>query len=140
MKQMQITFGDYWNDGHGKYKTFTMNCNKTDSELMQAEKDSEVLTNYQFQTNGKYTTIANDYEESSIKDEVVADLIKLGFDNIVRMDEDTWPLHELEDGIDDFKEFFMRWLKMSTPDLEWEWTDSTIPNAIFNCRGYGMFY
>lgn len=140
MKTMNIIFGDYWDDGHGKYTKLSMRCNKTPTELMEAEKESEVLTGYQFQTNGKYPTICNDYEDRNIPDNVIEDLIIKGFNNVETHGTDTWPLHELENGIDDFAEFFMRWLKMSTPDLEWEWTTNETPEVIFNCRGYGLYH
>ena len=145
MNRMKISFGDYYDDGHGKYVTLDMYCNRTVNELFEIEKKAEKKTGYRFQTNDDQrlgtTTICSDYEDSSIKDEIVQDLISQGFDNIITYDDQEYPLHVLEDGMDDFAEFFMRWLKMADPDLQWRFADQDeIPHAVFNCRGYGMFW
>ena len=147
MERMKITFGDYWNDGHGKHETLDMLCNQTPEELCALEVKAEQLTGYRFQTNARRgddvrptTNIVNDYEDSEIPDDVIADLISQGFDNDQVIEGETYPLHDLEEGVEDFAEFFMRWLKLADETLEWEWTNDETPHAIFNCRGYGLFY
>ena len=68
MEKMKITFGDYWDDGHGKYTTLDIFCNKSVDELFQIEIEAERKTGYRFQTNNvnKFNTIAlfNKYEEN----------------------------------------------------------------------------
>lgn len=152
MKRMRITFGDFYDDGHGKYETFNMECNRTPQELADLEIKAEQATGYRFQTNARRgddvrptTKIVNEYEDSTIPEEAINDLISQGFDNYIIVSDGTQPvetyaLHELEDGVADFAEFFLRWLKMVDPDLEWKWIDDNSNHAIFNCRGYGLFW
>lgn len=141
METIKITFGDYWNDGHGKYKDFTLLCNRTPQQLKELEPKAEQYSGYKFQTNGpNLPAICNGYEDSVVGEEVIKDLVSKGFDNKLLINGYTHPLHELQEGIDDFAEFFMRWLKMVDPELQWKWAEDDTPNVIFNCRGYGMFY
>ena len=149
---MKITFGDYYDDGHGKYTTLGMMCNRNHQELYALEDAAEKLTGYRFQTNSGNKTVAicNEYEDSIVPDKVIEDLVNQGFVNDVVVEEyddngnvefaQLFPLHELENGIEDFAEFFMRWLRMADPELKWAWTVDKSPHAIFNCRGYGLYW
>jgi len=148
MQNIKITFGDFYNDGHGMYETFDLKCNRSPGSLAALEPLAEVFSGYRFQTNGDnrmLPAICNEYEDGNIPDKVVADLVAKGFDNILKITyngkTEEHPLHELEDGVRDFAEFFMRWLKLVDPDLEWKWPSGPekVPHAVFNCRGYGLF-
>lgn len=166
--EYNIVFGDYWDDGHGLTETYRIRCNYSPTELVKLEVLSEFLTGYRFQTNpekgieykmkrGLFNEYDRPYEDQTF-DAVMDMILNHGLDNshpegqLFRFPADGIDVEDLDldrywdynvgfrKGIEDMAELFMRWLKIGTPDLKWEFLPKTKETqAIFNCRGYGFF-
>ncbi len=126
-----IVIGDWSDDGHGKTENFFFTSNKTDDEIRQAFLESCDLTGYSFDTNdplpnGKQpkARLVNDYEDSTISAEILADLATFG--DIETFLERTENVHEEGEDIDlcpkDCFWLIIWFIKLSLPDLTCDMT------------------
>lgn len=135
---MNFTLGDPSADGHGMKEDFHITANHSAKEVEAAVRQFEKETNF------KISNWAEEYEDSSLPNEDVNRLAKLGFitdkENIPGIDE--WDDDYSFDGADGYTTFIFNVIvKHYIPDFEWSIYE--IPNEqILDCldgNGYGLF-
>lgn len=165
MNKVKLNIGDWSKDGHSQSESIIFNTNKSVEEIQQAYKASCKLTGLSFNHNEDYTElnlnwqhpeyddrkIATEYESSEISKLAEEILLKHGIDvwegydmNVYNKKEDLAPI----DGVDHFVELWIKFVKLSLPDLILERIEEKeiIPsingywNKNLNCQfGYGLF-
>lgn len=135
MNKMYLVLGDWSDDGHGKYEKILLLSNKPVSEVQQAYKDSCRLTGLSFNGNKHYTglnrtwheaeehEICTDYEDYELNETCKRILKEYG----IEIDEDFICM-------DSFVQLWIKFVKLSLPDLELE--RSEVRDEIPNINGY----
>lgn len=147
--KVKLNLGDWSEDGHGKCDSLILEVNKDVSEIRQGYKDSCKLVGVQFNHNENYAGLQRtsrtplhiwtEYEDSYISEEAMECLIESG---LFKDEEEYCQKYE------DYPErLIMDFIKLSLPDLEYEFLDDEIPsingfwNDELNCQiGYGLYY
>lgn len=144
MGKIIFRIGDSSGDGHSQVEVIVLNCNKTAQEIEEAYPLSCKLTGLVFTENTSVIVeekeidwkhyeyndrrICVDYENSEISD-LAIEILK-NFE-IELKENDVSPSGLLD--------LFMKFIKLSIPDLEWEFVEmegSTVNLSL----GYGLFY
>lgn len=148
MNRMYLVMGDWSNDGHGKSDKILVEVNKTVKEVQDAYKASCKLTGISFNHNEDFTGIKRDYDEAvdhhifteyegcHVSQTCIDILAKYG----IEIDEDEGYCPE------DFAELWFKFVKLSLPDLEFNFVKDDIPciNGYWNSNlnvqfGYGLY-
>jgi hypothetical protein len=159
--RVKLVVGDWSGDGHGKSEDVFFETNKTILEIQEAYKASCKLTGVEFNGNEDYTglnrdwkirknyQIAVDYEEHEIPREAEELLLQHGIDVWEGFDNDSYDkVNELApiDGVEHFAELWVKFVKLSLPDLEMEMVKDEVPSINgwwdknLNVQfGYGLF-
>ncbi len=136
MNKLKLTIGDWSEDGHNHYEVFVYESNKTVEEIQQAYKDSCKLTGLSFNGGEDYTglelhwnhpefearKIAVKYQDSEIS-KLAEEILKAhgidvweGFDLTAFEEGENAPV----DGVTHFIDLWLKFVKLSLPDLELE--------------------
>ncbi len=152
-----LNIGDWSDDGHGKNEKVILESSHTKAEIIQAYKDSCKLTWIQFNHNTDYTwlgwdwresdkrSIAVDYADSTISKENILILKSHWIDVLEWLNEDYLNDNTFYiDGIENFVEILISFIKLSLPELEIKVIEDDIEwiNWIWDFRhqfGYGLF-
>jgi hypothetical protein len=162
--KVKLLIGDWSGDGHGKSESIIFETNKTVEEIQQAYKDSCKLTGISFNHNEDYTGLNLKWNHPEYKDRKICTeydsyeisrlaekiLKEHGIDVWEGFDEDAYDREdELApvDGVDHFTELWVKFVKLSLPDLEMtRISDDEIPviNGYWNKNlnvqfGYGLY-
>jgi hypothetical protein len=136
MSKIDIVFGDWSDDGHGKYKRVTVSINITKEKMQDAYLSS--CKKFGFNLDDA----CRDYEDSTMPDELYNILVKENYPDVERFDEDEYSKTM---DTEMFLEILMWWIKQSYPEFKWKKTKG-IPtfNGYWDKKlnlsfGYGLF-
>lgn len=148
MYKYLLNIGDWSDDGHWKNERIILESSHTKEQIVQAYKDSCKLTGVQFNYNDDYTglgwtwqeknarCIATEYEDGWMSKENIQILKKHGIDVLEGfdpeyVDEDSFYF----DGVDNFVEILIKFIKLSLPT----WEVKIVNDDIEWINGYGDF-
>mgnify|MGYP003651538948 CR=1 FL=1 len=131
MSKIDFRFGDFYDDGHGKHETITIETDTPRNEIYEAYKASCKSLNVDFKE------ICSQYEDSYINEDIFNILDdKLELDPILvkYMREEEFYV----DGVDELFDLLMKFIEYSL-DFKWEKIQSY--NDVFQEQfGYGLFH
>ncbi len=140
--EFKIAIGDWSGDGHGKSDHYTYKTNKPIEEVREAYFSAIKKLGKDYPG-----TICQNYEDSSVTPEVIAELKERGF-TFTRHDdeEDDGTIYPYQDGMLELTEWF---LKQGDPELKLEGCNEDQPTLYFygydekdrhiGYIGYGLF-
>ena len=140
MKKIKLVIGDWSKDGHSQSEEVFINCNKTKEELNAYYRKSCLLAKVQFTENENLTGLELDWQVFN-KHKI---LVEYGRNTITDFQKDLLIQAGIkeEDLIADeassLVNLFLKFIKLTLPDLEWEITTSDIPTWNTGI-GYGLF-
>lgn len=129
----KLTIGDYWDDGHGKYKLMYVDCNIEDPKAI----NDAVLSVGKMIGLCIYNDICCEYEESWINRENAARLLEHGIDvaELAEYDEeDRYYMH-----YEAMVHLYMAYAEIHFPELEYEIVKDQA-TSLGDQFGYGLFY
>lgn len=135
MELMQITLGDYSNDGHGMTETINLMCSHTITQLYDLERKAEVAVGVTFSNYEPQVPICIEYEDYNINKEAKELIVAAGIDTVKESGGQLYSILDLEDN-EEFAELFMRFLHSVDNTLTWKFVH--LP-TFASGMGYGRF-
>lgn len=141
MYNIGFTLGDPYEDGHGKYKTFHIECNYSVEDITAAYKDAVKLLGFDY-----VETVCAEYEDYYIHENETDILLKYGIikeedinrnviDNYNYCPKDCYILDE-----DEYVEIFFKIVKLILPDIVYKNRDLNETQLnLLHCAAYGIF-
>lgn len=130
----RVSVGDRYDDGHGRHEFVNVSTNYSSKEIGEAyRKSSEVIGHCVFKD------ICKDYEDHTIKSEVVMKLFECGvdLDHFERYsNEDQMTLWMDAEGL---VKLVMEMAKVHLPCLKYKIVADEIEDMFINSIGYGVF-
>jgi hypothetical protein len=132
--KIKLCVGDYDNDGHGRYKIYSFEYNKTVPELQKGYKESVSKTGVHI-----VEKVCRCYEDSGIPKSLLETILKNHPSKLLQMivDNSEEEFCELDDYASGFCEIYLEFVKMSIPDLVWKNVEEETP--VIQIGGYGLF-
>lgn len=131
MYKIKFTVGDRWNDGHGRYEAYIVNCSHDANYIIQGIVDSEKLTGFNLVED-----VCRDYEDSSIPDDIFHKLENLEISHGIEYN-DYCESYGIADN-DAYIKLILNWIGLSIPDFKYNIIEDDVPEI--SLGGYGLFY
>lgn len=143
--QINLTVGDWSDDGHGKSDTFTIKCNLNEEEIMKIMKQQNKKYKFNFVED-----FFRNYEERTLSNKkwsrfkpFAESIYKKGFlseDWIINEPLETYEDMFGDDGMDAgmYAEIFCYFIKDGHDDFQFEFIEDT--SAEIRIGGYGLYH